>query len=109
MWNRKQQRLGVDAPKLSRKRRTPTRIEDFFGRNAAPEYASDVIFHNHRINFESLDYIINVVEDRFGQEHFRSNVKLENLLLKAAKGNVFIQEYSDIMAIHSNDFDENRF
>ena len=108
MRHRKQQRLDVDAPRLSRKRRTPTRIEDLFGRNAAPEYANDVIFHNHRINFESLDYII-VIEHRFGQEHFRSNVKLENLLLKAAKGNVFIEEYNDIMAIYSSDFDENRF
>ena len=36
-------------------------------------------------------------------------VKLKNLLLKAAKGNIFIQEYNDVMAIYSSDFNENRF
>ena len=35
-------KLDVDAPKLYRKRRAPTRIEEFFGGKAAPKYANDV-------------------------------------------------------------------
>ena len=48
-------KLDVDALKLSRKRRTPTRIEELFSENGAPEYANDVVYHHPRICFESLD------------------------------------------------------
>ena len=94
-----------NAQKLSKKRRSPTKIEELFGGKAAIEFIS----HYCRIYFESLDCIINAIEDWFGQEDFRTYVKLENLLLKAAKDDVFIQEYTDIMAIYSISFGENRF
>ena len=55
--------LDIDAPKLSRKRRAPTRIKEFFGGKAAPEYANDVISDYIRIYLESLDCIINAIED----------------------------------------------
>ena len=42
-------------------------------------------------------------------QDFRTYVKLENLLMKVVKGDVFIQEYNDVMAIYFSDFDENRF
>ena len=35
-------------------------------------------------------------------------MKLENLLLKASKGDVLIQEYNNVMAIYGSDFDENK-
>ena len=69
-------KLDVDTPKLPRTRRAPTRIEEFFGGNAAPEYTHYVISHYRRIYFESLDCIINAIEDRFDQEEFRTSVKL---------------------------------
>ena len=59
--------------------------------------------------FKFLDRIINTIEDRFDQEDFRSFVKFENLLLKAAKGYVFIRECNDVMEIYGSDFNENRF
>ena len=55
-------KLDVDAPKLSRKRRAPTRRKKFFGGKAAPEYANDVISDYSRIYFESLDYMIDAIE-----------------------------------------------
>ena len=82
----------IDALKLFRKRRAPTRIEEFFVEKAAPEYPNDVISQYRRIYFESLHCMINGKEDRFDLEHFRTYVKLENLFLKAAKGDVFIQK-----------------
>ena len=102
-------KLDLDVPKLSWKRRAPTRIEEFQSGNAAPEYANYVVSHYRRIYFETLDCIINVIEDRSDQDVFRTYVKLGNLLLKTAKGNVFIQEYDDVMAICGSDFNENRF
>ena len=62
-------KLDVDAPKLSRKRRTATRIEEFLGGKTAPEYA-EIIFYYRRIYLESLDCIIDAMEDRFDQEDF---------------------------------------
>ena len=42
----------------------------------------DVVSHYRIKHFESLDCIINTIEDRFVQEDFRTYVKLENLLQK---------------------------
>ena len=58
--------------------------------------ANDVISHFRRIYFKTLDCIINAIEDRFDQEDFRKYVNFENLLLKAAKRDIFIQEYNDV-------------
>ena len=102
-------KLDVGAPKLSRQRRAPTRTEEFFGRQSAPDYDIDVISNYYRTSFETLDCIINPTADRYDQADFRIYVKLKNLLLKAAKGDVFIQAYNDNMAIYSSDFDKNRF
>ena len=44
-------------------KRAPARIVEFFGGKRAPEYANDVISHYRRIYFESLDSIINAIED----------------------------------------------
>ena len=42
----KARKLDVNAPKLSRKRRAPARIEEFFGGKPAPEYDNDVASHH---------------------------------------------------------------
>ena len=102
-------KLDVDGPKLYRKRKAPTRIEEFFGGKAAPKYVNDIISHHRRIYFESLDCIMNIIQDLFDQEDFKTYVKLETVLLKAAKGDAFIQEYNDVMVIYGSDFDKNRF
>ena len=73
--------LDVDALKLPKKRRAPTRIEEFLSGKAAPEYANDVISYKCRTYFESLDRIIKAIEDQINQEDFRTYVKIENLLL----------------------------
>ena len=77
--------LDVDEPTLSRRRRSPSRIDDYYGK-AAPEFPADIISHYRRIYFESLDCIISAIRDRLDQEDYRIYVQLENLLLKAAKG-----------------------
>ena len=42
-------KLDVDAPKLSRKRRTATRTEEFLGGKTAPEYAEDYFLLSQNI------------------------------------------------------------
>ena len=55
--------------------------------------SSTWICHYRRVYCECLVCIINAVEELFDQKDFRTYVKLENLLLKAAKDALFIQEY----------------
>ena len=104
--NSKAEALDVDEPTLSRRRRPPSRIDDYYER-AAPEFPADVISHYRRIYFESLDCIISAIRDRFDQEGYRIYIQLENLLLKAAKGDNFIKEYDVVMEIYACDFDKN--
>ena len=105
--NSKAKALDVDEPTLSRRRRPPSRIDDYYGK-AAPEFPADVILHYRRIYFESLNCIISAIRDRFDQEDYRIYVQLENLLLKAAKGDNFIKEYGAAMETYACDFDKNR-
>ena len=101
--------LDVDPPRLPRKKRVPARIEECLGGSATPEFDDDVVSHNRKIYYEALDCIINAIEDRFDQEDFKTYIKLENLLLKAAKGSDFDSEYNDVMVLHDSNFDEIRF
>ena len=64
--NSKAEALDVDEPTLSRRRRPPSRIDDYYGK-AAPEFPVDVISHYRRIYFESLDCIISAIRDRLDQ------------------------------------------
>ena len=106
--NSKAEALDVDEPTLSRRRRPPSRIDDYYGK-AAPEFPADEISHYRRIYFELLDCIIIAIRDQFDQEDYRIYVQLENLLLKAAKGDNFIKEYDAVMETYACDFDKNRF
>ena len=96
-------------PRLPRKKRAPARIEECLGESPAPEFDDDVVSHYRKIYYESLDCIINAVEDRFDQEDFKTYIKLTNFLLKAAKGSDFDSEYNDVMALYDSDFEGIRF
>ena len=96
-------------PRLPRKKRARPRIEECLGESAAPEFDDDVVSHYRKIYYESLDCIINAVEDRFDQEDFKTYIKLTNFLLKAAKGSDFDSEYNDVMALYDSDFEGIRF
>ena len=84
------------------------RIEEYLGASATPDFDDDVS-HYRKVYYESLDCIINVIEDRFDQEDFKTYIKLENLLLKAANGSDFDSEYSGVVVLYDSDFDGIRF
>ena len=94
---------------MPRKKRSPARIKECLEGSSTPEFDDDVLSHFKKIYYETLDCIINAIEDRFDQEDFKTYIKLENLLLKAAKGSDFDSEYNDIMALYDSDFDGIRF
>ena len=106
--SQKAKALDVEEPMLSRKRRPPSRIDDYYSK-AAPEFSADVKSHYRRIYFESLDCIVSAIRDRFDQDDYKIYVQLENLLLKAAKGESFMTEYKSVMEMYACDFNKNRF
>ena len=69
------------------------------------QHQSSPVSHYRTKYYESLDCIINAIEDRFHQEDFKTYIKLENLLLKAAKGSDFGSKYKDVMALYDSDLD----
>ena len=91
--------FDVNPERLPRKKLAPARIEECLGGSAAPEFNDDVVSHYRKIYYKSLGCIINAIEDWFNQEDFKTYIKLENLLPKAAKGSDFDSKYNDAMTL----------
>ena len=90
-----------------RKSRAPPRIEKYLRvYNVFDEYN---VFYYRKIYYEVLDCITNVNTDHFDQHYFKTYIKLENFLIKAAKGDNFYAEYDDVLPLYRKDFDGNRF
>ena len=81
--------LCIDLPKLPRKKTVPPRTEECLGGNATPESDKHIVSYNRKVYYEALDYITNAIMDRFDQYDFKMYIKLENLLIKAVKGDDF--------------------
>ena len=62
-----------------------------------------------KIYYEALDRKTNVITDCFDQQVFKTHIKLEDLLIKATKGDDFHAGYDDVVSIYRKDFDDNRF
>ena len=59
--------------------------------------------------YQALVCITNAITDRFHQQDFKTYVKLENLLIKAARGDDFHAEHDDVLPIYRKDFDYIQF
>ena len=79
---RDQSRVGVSA--LPRKRRAPQRYE--VGSSAGSFHESPEV-HYRQIYFGALDHAIEAIHDRFDQPGYRIYQNLEQLIVKASKGN----------------------
>ena len=104
--NQKVKALDVEGAVLSKKRRPPSRLDDYYGKEP-PEFPADVASHYRRIYFESLDCIISAIRDRFDQDDYRAYVQLENTFLKEAKGENFTTEYNAVMETYAGNFNKN--
>ena len=65
---------------LPRRTRAPGRIEIGAGEPAYPATAQD---YYRQIYFESIDLMVNAIEQRFDQPSFVAYAKMESLLVKA--------------------------
>ena len=68
------------GPVLPRRTRAPRRIEIGTGEPAYPATTQD---YYRQIYFESIDLMVNAIEQRFDQLSFAAYAKMESLLVKA--------------------------
>ena len=77
-----QKKYDTNAPELPCRRKDPTGFETG---SSHVEYSCTVQDVNRPIYFECIDCIVSCIHDRFNQPGYIQLLKLENVLVKAAK------------------------
>ena len=86
---RLQREYSVDEPRLPRKRKAPRHLEVGCGESFHPSTAKE--FYSQQY-FECLDFVTSAIQDRFDQPGYKTLIQLENLLLKATRGDTYTNE-----------------
>ena len=81
-----QSRFGVADPRLPRKRRAPQRFE--VGSSTGDFHASPEA-HYRQIYYGALDHVVEAIRDRFDQPGYSTYQNLEELMVKACKGETY--------------------
>ena len=76
----------MTEPVLPRRTRAPRRIEIGIGEPAYPATTQDYF---RLIYFDSIDLMVNAIEQRFDQPSFAAYAKMESLLVKALNSQEF--------------------
>ena len=102
-----QKRLQAGEPKLPRNRRQPKTMTDYFGYGNGAEtmYTCPKDYYRKQY-YEAVDAAINCIEDRFDQEDFQMYGLLEQVLLRAAKGESYEDELTKVIEFYHDDLDE---
>ena len=99
-----QELKAISKPKLPRKTRVPKRLDD----GTAPrDYPPPIEDHYRSIYFQTLDMMINCTENRFDQLGYRSYLRLESLLLKAASKKNLREDFNFVCDLYKDDFERN--
>lgn len=100
-----QEKYDINAPELPRKRKVPSRFE--IG-SSQVEHSYTVLDVYRPTYFECIDYIVSCIQDRFNQPGYIKLLKLENVLLKAAKDLPYQEDLDSVVECYGNDFDVSR-
>ena len=104
-WEQLEQRrrqLSIPAALLPRKRKIP----DFFGSSNNPStqhHETSVKDQYRRYFFEAYDYTIQGIKARFNQEDFKHYSTLQQLILKAANGEIYEEEFEAVTKFYKTD------
>ena len=90
----------VNDPALPRKRRAPQQLQ--IGSTSGDFHSSPHDWYR-QIYYESLDSVVQAVTDRFNQPGYRVYVNLQELLLKACKGEAYEPEMQAVLDIYKDD------
>ena len=97
----KQTLVGVTAPSLPRKRRAPSRFE--VGSSSTHSFHVSPDDYYRQIYFEALDHVIGAIRDRFDQPGYKTYRNLEELVLKACKGESYNAELDTVCSFYGSD------
>ena len=94
---KRKEELGVDDPKLPRKRRLPRRLEE--GSDDTYHFPQSPKDHYRCIFFESIDVVTSCIKNRFEQPDFQKYVMLQELLLNAVNGCAWQKQLDEVCDI----------
>ena len=92
----------MTGPVLPRRTRAPRGIEIGTGEPAYPATTQD---YYRQIYFESIDLMVNAIEQRFDQPSFAAYAKMESLLVKALNSQDNSRELQFIEISYADDVD----
>ena len=93
--------LDICEPQLPRRRKIPMRYQ--IG-SSEHHHADTIEEYYRRYYYEVLDYTINSIRNRFNQPGYRTYKHIENLLLKAANGKSFDDDFDEVISFYGDDF-----
>ena len=93
--------VDIDPPVLPRRRKAPKRLEVGCGEPSHPQSPKDMY---RRFYFEALDLVISAINNRFDQPGYQTYRNLQELLLKAARGQDFHKEFEYVVDFYGSDF-----
>jgi hypothetical protein len=94
--------INFRANLIPRKRRAPARFEIGTGMPSYPTTSQD---YYKRIYFESIDFMINAIEQRFNQPSFSVYEKMESFLIKVLNDQDYSTESQFLEVNFSDDLD----
>ena len=95
-------KLGVSGEAaLPRKRKIPKRFDDG---NAPHEFSNCTQDFYRRQYLESIDLLINAIQQRFDQDGYKIHSRLENMLLHAVNGLDFEDDLHFVSQFYGSDF-----
>ena len=91
----------VESPVLPRRRKIPARYND----GEDQHHHKDVELLYRQLYYDAYDYVISGIKNRFDQPDFKLYSHMQNLLLNAANGQKYLEEYNIICEIYKDDLD----
>ena len=99
--------LEVGAPHLPRRRKVPRRLE-VGNVESDDDFPTTPEVHYRHIYFEALDLITACITDRFDQPGYQMYRNVQDLVLKAAKGEDYQDQLDFVTHFYSSDFNPQR-
>ena len=99
-YSKDQVRFDIQPPSLPRKQKMPRRFETGASNG---DFHCSAEGHYHQIYYEALDFVIQAVTDRFDQPGYRVYYNLQELFLKACKGEDYEEQLVTVHDIYKDD------
>ena len=100
----KSQRLQITPPQLPRHRKVPAKLEIGSSASEQVDCVKDLFHHQY---FEAVDLVVKCIRACFDQPGYQIYKNVESLLLNAANGESFDEEFQKVADLYKDDFNSN--